>query len=240
MPVTTVISNPVYNRDTHREFPVEVKEIEWRESDHKCRICGVNCSSDTLQYAHIYSVSLNPTWMRSETDIIKWKDDNYVKSSDNCLLLCKQHHNQCDSPNGLKVCTVSYLQSLKTHDTCTALYAGIPQKVNSGATGVGNRCKNVRMKNSLRCFIHSNGGVESQLQVEHWTRMETLPMLKSLGQITTKITKTQNASGKSTVRKTTKASLKSFKVVKTQHDDLSPLEKDQLEWLNSIDTKDLK
>ena len=229
MSITTIstISNSGYNRDTNREFSVEVKENEWKESDHKCRICGVNCSSDTLQYAHIYSVSLNPTWMRSETDIIKWKDDNYVKSSDNCLLLCKQHHNQCDSPNGLKVCTVSYLQSLKTHDTCTALY-------------VEKRCKNVRMKNSLRCFIHSNGGVESQLQVEHWTRMETMPMLKSLGQITTKITKTQNASGKSTVRKTTKAGLKSFKVVKTQHDDLSPLEKDQLEWLNSIDIKDLK
>lgn len=169
------------SRNPTRDFSPEVKQAEFEASSGCCRICGTSSSSDSsscgssssgefLQFAHILSHSLSFDWMRVGTELFEWKDDDFVKSLENCLLLCKPHHSQCDSKEGLKACTVSYMKSLKNNTKlCTAL------------TKSHKRCSKSRIQDSFRCSTHSkSGGVESSLSVEQWTRTQTLPMLKSV------------------------------------------------------------
>lgn len=191
-------------RSQTREFSSQVKSKEYELSNGKCRICGLTTfDGEWLQYAHILSVSINSNWRRCETDMNKWKDDGYVSSFDNCLLLCKPHHCQCDSKDGLTVCNVKYLQSLKNSNLiCTAL------------TKNGNRCSKKRALNSFRCPTHPNGGLESKLEVEQWTRTQSLPLLKSL----------TSKNGK----------LNKFTVISGKEEELSEMEKVQDDWLNSI------
>lgn len=161
------------SRNPNRDFSPEVKQVEFEATRGQCRICGTSSSGsepEWLQYAHILSSSLSFDWMRVGTELSQWKDDTYVSSLDNCILLCKTHHCQCDSKEGLKTCQVSYLQSLKTNPSrCTAL------------TKNGKRCSKSRSANSFRCTTHlKSGGLESTLPIEQWTRTQTLPMLKSI------------------------------------------------------------
>lgn len=94
----------------NRDFTQSVKDKEKISANYKCRMCG----SDTdLQCAHIYTASTNPSWQRQGSDPNKQKDSKYVRSLDNCLLLCRTHHRMIDSTDGRKLYTVEYLESLK-------------------------------------------------------------------------------------------------------------------------------
>lgn len=195
-------------RSSTREFSDEVKAAEWKAAGERCRICGCGEGTEWLQYAHILSVSLSFDWMRVGTELVNWRDDAHVSGGQNCLLLCKAHHSQCDSKEGLKLCSVSYLESLKSDGrTCTAL------------SRTGRRCIRRRLDGSYRCQVHSKaGGAESSLHVEQWTRCQSLPLLSAV----------VSKSGK----------LDSFKVVEGQLDKFEKvqdeLDKLQADWLDDI------
>jgi len=153
-----------YKRDQKREFTVDVKRGEKIAANYQCRICGAKKSQCPLECAHIYTLTKTDAWQRSSKSN-KDKDDEYVKSIDNCLLLCKFHHERIDSPEGLKRCTVEYLESLKKDVTsCTAL-------VRDGDSWRRCKAKNSRgdCSGSYRCKNHINGGLENTLPKRTFT-----------------------------------------------------------------------
>ena len=91
-----------------RRFPFRVKQLELISSNYRCRMCGRN---DSLQIAHIYSLSLKLRRRGTLDDV--WKDDRYVRSYRNALTLCKWHHSQIDSVIGLQRWSVEILQKFK-------------------------------------------------------------------------------------------------------------------------------
>ena len=146
-----------------REFSTEVKRIERVAAGKACRICGIAKElSDGLQFAHIYTQSQNSDWKREGSIEDKWKDDSYVSSEPNCLLLCVAHHRKVDSAEGRQICTVEYLESLKSELLqCTALI--------KDRTGKVRRCKNSNGRGSTqgdpyRCHVHSKGGLENPVK----------------------------------------------------------------------------
>lgn len=196
-------------RNVEREFSEEVKKKEWLEANKKCRICGCESYDSSLQNAHILSVSLSKQWERKGSPEALWKSNEYVSSQDNCILLCKQHHDQCDSKEGLLVFTVNYLLSLKTNMTqCSALI-----------TKTGRKCINLRRKDSTYCEKHTitKGGIENTITIDSWRKFETLPLLKSV------------TSGKK---------IQSFSVVKGKDIDQEPEPEHivfQKQWLDALD-----
>lgn len=148
--------------DLRRDFPDAIKRDERIRANTQCRICG---SNDTLQIAHIYSSSQNPSWKRQGSDPNKWSDDKYVMSSENALILCKYHHDRIDSMQGLKLCTVSYLESLKSDVShCTALIEDKSGKLKR-CGNYNSRGKDTFTSNPYRCSKHPNGGAEEKLPV---------------------------------------------------------------------------
>lgn len=152
-----------YTRNPNREFNAETRNQERIAANKACRICGKKENLEWLQCAHIYTLSINQKWERAGGDAKKWYNDNYVKSIDNCVLLCKTHHTRIDSKLGLQKVDVEYLESLKTDvNHCTALIGH--------AKGHWRRCQkkngrgNSRAKgNGYRCGIHLSGGYEESL-----------------------------------------------------------------------------
>ena len=150
-------------RDEDREFSSEVRQREKNSANYACRMCGIHKTLSPLQTAHIYTLSLNPNWERSGSNSKKWHSDQYVSSYENCLLLCTHHHHKIDSKEGLKKCTVEYLESLKEDMVhCTAL---IDDK-----NGKWRRCRNYSGRNNpltkgtgYRCYLHLKGGKEETL-----------------------------------------------------------------------------
>lgn len=152
-----------YKRDEAREFSSEVKREEKVGANYKCRMCGKTRDVQQLECAHIYTLTKSNSWERAGTIQSNKNNDTYVKSVANCLLLCKYHHERIDSFEGLKKCTVQYLESLKTDLThCTAL-------IDDGK-GNWRRCRNKNSRGSnsnesYRCHRHSGGGLEETLPV---------------------------------------------------------------------------
>jgi hypothetical protein len=143
------IRNPI------REFSAEIRKAERIAAGNCCRICGKSKDVEWLQHAHIYTLSLNPKWERTGSNLKKWQNDDYVSSKANCIALCQTHHGKIDSKLGLNRVTVQYLESLKTDtEHCTALI---------GPHDEWRRCKKKRKGNSHRCSLHSEGGYEETL-----------------------------------------------------------------------------
>lgn len=110
------------NNRANREFSKEVKNEERWLSHNSCRMCGIDADKSNLEYAHIYSASKSLKMKRTGGIDKRWLDDEYVKSSSNCLLLCHDHHKLVDSSDGLIIYTVEYLESLKLNiNLCTTL-----------------------------------------------------------------------------------------------------------------------
>jgi hypothetical protein len=143
--------NMTTSRDKNRDFSERIKNEERVSSNSKCRICG---SPDNLEFAHIYSNSKNPQWIRKNSSKELIMDDSYVCSQMNCIVLCHDHHSKIDSTRGLEICDVDYLKSLKeTQSSCTAIIAsGRCKKKNSRLLDGGYRCK-----------LHKDGGFEGTL-----------------------------------------------------------------------------
>ncbi len=133
-----------YTRENiEREFTKNVKKKERVDAVYSCRICGTIYG--WLQCAHIYSYTLNIRWKRNGTKMKNWKNDKYVSSYKNCLLLCKTHHKEIDSKNGLYIYNVKYLKSLKLdNNRCTAV-RGDKNK----------RCKHKTIDGKYKCSMHN-------------------------------------------------------------------------------------
>lgn len=156
---TTTAAKPA-KRSSKREFTAAVKRAERVKANNSCRICGINGREVQLEFAHIHSLSLNNSWRRIGTRDENWRNDNYVKSEANCILLCPTHHSMIDMPDGLQKYSVDYLESLKTNVTdCTSL---IKTKSNSW-----HRCSNANQRgkqsNNYFCQRH-NGSTQSNIQ----------------------------------------------------------------------------
>lgn len=169
-----------YIRDPNREFSSLVKREEKYAAHNQCRICGNPKELTALECAHIYTLTKSGSWERSGSDQHKCHDDNYVSSIDNCLLLCKYHHDRIDSQEGLQRCTVPYLQSLKTDlFHCTAL---INHKGTWRRCGKSNGRGNTKAKsNGYRCHLHLKGGLEDTLPVRSYyqSRRKSVTMTSS-------------------------------------------------------------
>jgi hypothetical protein len=146
-----------------REFSKVTKRAERVAAGNACRICGIPKELSKLQFAHIYNRSLDDGWKRAGVHNEKWHDDDYVCSGENCLLLCEKHHHKIDSAEGRQLCTVEYLESLKSELLkCTAL---IKDK-----SGEIRRCKNSNGRGDtkldpFRCHMHQAGGLEEKIEV---------------------------------------------------------------------------
>jgi hypothetical protein len=153
----------INTRNPNREFTKETREQERTAANNACRICGKTNNVEWLQCAHIYTLSMNSKWERAGSDVKKWKNDNYVNSVKNCVLLCKSHHGKIDSVHGLQKVNVEYLESLGTDMIhCTALIGPIK--------GQWRRCRKINGRgnsqakgNGYRCALHLNGGHEETL-----------------------------------------------------------------------------
>lgn len=150
-----------------REFSKEVRKAERSAANNACRICGKPRDLEVLQSAHILTHSLNANWQRAGSDQKKWTDDEYVSSEANCLLLCLTHHKKIDSERGLVICTVDYLESLKSDRThCTALIE---------KNGQIRRCRKLKGQakgDGYRCHLHLQGGLEEELVPRSFQRKE--------------------------------------------------------------------
>ena len=163
-----------------REFSKETRKAERVAANGACRICGKTRELEVLQSAHIYTHSLNSHWERAGSDSKKWHDDNYVSSEANCLLLCKPHHGKIDSQRGLQICTVEYLESLKSDLThCTALIE---------KSGQVRRCRKLNGRGNpnakgdgYHCHLHLKGGLEEELQPRAGWTAQAAPAQKSRG-----------------------------------------------------------
>jgi len=152
-----------------REFSPEVRKAERIDSGNVCRICACPRELSQLQFAHIYTHSQHPKWERSGSDPKKWARHKYVGSLKNCLRLCQPCHQKIDSVEGLHICSVSYLESLKT-DTkhCTALI-----KTKDQIRRCRKKCR------THRCNLHEDGGLEASLVPRrNWQRKKPVPQKK--------------------------------------------------------------
>lgn len=155
-----------------REFTDSAKRNERIRANGRCRICG---STENLQLAHIYSSSLSQAWERKGSRPEVWRNDKFVCSSENALLLCKFHHDRIDSQEGMRLCTVEYLNSLKEDlGTCTALVTG-PRRCKLA----NRRGRSPTSDDEYHCTKHRGGGIEKNLPVRTWVSsprpMEVVP-----------------------------------------------------------------
>ena len=112
------------NSREHRNFTPATKELERQAASDRCRLCGR--AVDNPKSGHILSASRVHEMRRAGTVNDEWIDNELVRSVDNCLLLCHDHHILIDSTEGLQRYSVQYLRRLKNNrqGQCLALVDG--------------------------------------------------------------------------------------------------------------------